>query len=295
MPLLPTLVGYILFGLAACHAWLDAPRNRLQRILLLLTLLGFGTLIEYMGVSSGGYTYPREPWINLGVVPLSVSLAWVGIIYSVLILAERLELPTPLRILATTLIAISLDWGMDPVAVYIGAWKWHSGGSYFGVPVFNFVGWFFIPIAYLIAYGLAWNRTSQRPRLLNIHQVDAEHSWGRKLYTLLGVLPVAIVLLRVTTQPFILIEGIAALPLVVMVIWAVLCVAGATAILLWRGTRLRRSCWFDLLPPCTLAYIGLSYAFFGFTAGRVDLGLLMLATGIPLWLALLFTLPKQVK
>ena len=93
MALIPTLVGYVLFILAACHAWLDASQNRFQRMLMLLTLFGFGTLIELIGVTSGNYAYPRGLLINLGVVPMSVSLAWVGIIYSVMVIAERLELP----------------------------------------------------------------------------------------------------------------------------------------------------------------------------------------------------------
>lgn len=111
MDTLPTLVGYAMFGLALLHALVNGRANRPQRLLMLFTLLVYGTLLETNGVRNGNYYYPREHFINLGVVPLSVSLAWVGIIYSAMALAERLQLPTGLRILATTLIALSLDWG----------------------------------------------------------------------------------------------------------------------------------------------------------------------------------------
>jgi len=43
MEILPTLVGYVLFGLAFFHAWIAGRSNRIQRILMLLTLFVFGT------------------------------------------------------------------------------------------------------------------------------------------------------------------------------------------------------------------------------------------------------------
>ena len=293
MALIPTLVGYILFILAAWHAWLDAPRNRFQRMLMLVSLFGFGTLVELIGVTSGNYAYPREPVLNMGVVPMSVSLAWVGIIYSVMIIAERLELPWYLRILATTLIAISLDWGMDPVAVHIGAWSWSFKGAYFGVPGFNFFGWFFIPIAYLIAYGLGWDRQHRRLRLMNIQEIDGLPSWTRKLYTLLGVVPLGLGLLMAATLPLAKVPVLYNMPLLPLVIWAILSVAGATALVISRRERLVRSHGFDLIPPAILTYIGLNYALFGFVTGRADMGLIMLVTGLPLWLAFIFTLIRK--
>lgn len=289
MELLPTLVGYILFMLAVVHAWLDARQNRSQRMLMLLTLFGFGTMVEFIGVTSGNYAYPLEPGINMGVVPMSVSLAWVGIIYSVMIIAERLDLPWHLRILATTLIAISLDWGMDPIAVHIGAWSWGFEGSYYGVPGFNFFGWFFIPIAYLVAYGLGWDRQHRRLRLLNIHEIDNEGSRSRKVYTLLGVIPLGLGLLMAATLPLAKIPFLYNMPLLPLVIWAILSVVGASVLIISRRDRLARAHGFDLIPPAILTYIGLNYAIFGFATGRADLGLIMLGTGMPLWLALVFT------
>jgi uncharacterized membrane protein len=293
MEYIPTLVGYVLFILAACHAWLDAGRNRFQRMLMLLTLFGFGTLIEFIGVSSGNYAYPREAGINMGVVPMSVSLAWVGIIYSVMIIAERLEYPWYLRILATTLIAISLDWGMDPIAVHIGAWTWSFAGAYFGVPGFNFFGWFFIPIAYLAAYGLAWDRPRQQFRLLNIQEIDADPSVSRKMYTWLGVIPLSLVLLMTATVPLSKIPILYNMPWLPLVIWAVLSVSGASGLILARRDRLGRAHGYDLIPPAILTYIGLNYALFGFATGRPDLGWIMALAGMPLWLALIFTLIRK--
>ncbi len=227
----------------------------------------------------------------MGVVPMSVSLAWVGIIYSVMIIAERLDLPWHLRILATTLIAISLDWGMDPIAVHIGAWSWGFEGSYFGVPGFNFFGWFFIPIAYLVAYGLGWDRQHGRLRLLNIHEIDSEGSRSRKVYTLLGVIPLSLSLLMAATLPLAKIPVLYNMPLIPLVIWAIISVAGASALIINRRDRLGRTHGFDLIPPAILTYIGLNYAIFGFATGQVDLGFnrvghwhaIMVGVGFYLW------------
>lgn len=289
---LPALVGYVLCALAIIHAIEDSSENRMQRIFMLVTLFAYGFLLEYLGVISGNYHYATFAVMLLGVIPLPVTFAWVGIIYSVMIIGERLELPVWQRILTTTLIALSLDWGMDPVAVEIGAWTWtFKGAPYYGVPSFNFVGWFFIPIAYLIPYGLNWNSEEKKLSLLNIAEIDNENSLRRKLYTLLGVIPIAIGILFIVGI-FTSIPIVYNMPLIPIIIWAVLTVVIASGTIIWKRENLNHTQWFDVLPPTVLIYIGLNYAFYGFLAGRADLGFLMLLTGIPLWLAFIFTLQK---
>ena len=289
---LSALVGYVLFALAVIHAIKDTNENRMQRMLMLITLFVYGFLLEYLGVISGNYHYATFAIMIMGIIPLPVTFAWVGIIYSVMIIGERLELPVWLRILSTTLIALSLDWGMDPVAVEIGAWTWtFKGAPYFGVPSFNFVGWFFIPIAYLIPYGLNWNQEEKKLSLLNIAEIDNENTLIRKLYTLLCVIPISMGILFIVGI-FSSIPIVYNMPLIPLIIWAVLTVIIASGMIIWKRENLKRTQWFDIIPPTVLIYIGLNYAFYGFLVGRADLGFLMLLTGIPLWLAFIFTLQK---
>ncbi|MHA1242695.1 MAG: carotenoid biosynthesis protein [Promethearchaeota archaeon] len=177
--LLPGLIGYILTGLAIVHALMDAKKNRIQRILILPTIFVFAAFLEVMGVITGLFSYSTELIMILDRVPLSITLSWVGIIYSSMIITERLKLSLWQRILTTTLIALCLDWGMDPIAVESGAWSF-GGGEYFNVPAVNFFGWFFIPIAYLISYGLTWNKESKKLELLNITEVDLRNSLIRR-------------------------------------------------------------------------------------------------------------------
>jgi len=290
--LLPAFIGYIMCGLAIIHALLDARENRIQRSLMLITLFAFGFLLEYMGVMSGNYVYAAEAVMLLGHIPLSVTFAWVGIIYSAMIIGERLKLSLWQRILTTTLIALSLDWGMDPIAVEFGLWTWARPGDYFGVPAFNFIGWFFIPIAYLIPYGLSRNKESKKFRLLTINEIDEDNSLGRKIYTCLVVVPIGMGVLFVVGT-ICRIEVIYYLNWIILLIWMLFTVVFATGTIVWKRENLKHTQWFDLIPPTILLFIAYFYVIFSLTFGLFHLSLLMLFTTIPLLLAFVFTLLKK--
>ncbi len=289
----PAFVGYIMCGLAIIHALFDARENRVQRLLMLITLFAFGFLLEYMGVTTGNYVYAAEAVMILGHIPLSVTFAWVGIIYSAMIIGERLKLSLWQRILTTTLIALSLDWGMDPIAVELGMWTWsYTGGDYFGVPGFNFIGWFFIPIAYLIPYGLNRNKESKKFQLLTINEIDENNSLGRKLYTCLVVVPIAIGILFVVGT-ICRIEFIYDLHWIILLIWMIFTVVFAAGTIVRKNENLKHTKWFDLIPPTILLFIAYFHMIFSLAFGLFHLSLLMFFTTIPLLLAFIFTLRKK--
>jgi len=291
--ILPAFIGYIMCGLAIIHALLDARENRVQRFLMLITLFAFGFLLEFMGVTSGLYVYAPEAVMILGIIPLSVTFAWVGIIYSAMIIGESLKLSLWQRILTTTLVALSLDWGMDPIAVEFGAWTWsYPGEGYFGIPGFNFIGWFFIPIAYLISYGLNRNNESNKFQLLTINEIDGNNSLGRKLYTCLVVVPIAMGILFLVGT-ICRIKFIYYLHWIILLIWMLFTVVFAAGMIVWKRVNLKRSKWFDLIPPTILLFIAYFYVIFSLAFGLFHLSLLMLFTTIPLLLAFIFTLRKK--
>lgn len=281
-----------MFGLAVIHAMCEAKDNRLQRALMLITLFVYGFLLEYMGVMSGNYDYALEPIMLFEVIPLSVTFSWVGIIYSVMLVGDRLEVSPWIRILTSTLVALSLDWGMDPIAVELGAWTWNFEGEYYGVPAFNFIGWFFIPIAYLVPYELNWDKESNQLQLLTIKEVDSHRSWARKLYTLFIVVAVAAGVLTlvgiITRVPFLYY-----LNLPIIVIWIIVTVIFSTTMVSWKRKNLRRRSWHDILPPIILVLLVINFTFYAFLIGRFDLAILMLLTSIPLWSILGFTVVKD--
>lgn len=289
--LLPGLIGYILTGLTIVHALFDAKDNRIQRILMLLTIFVFAAILELMGVITGLFSYAPELIMILDRVPLSITLSWVGIIYSSMIIAERLGISLWQRILTTTLIALSLDWGMDPIAVESGAWSF-GGGEYFNIPAFNFFGWLFIPIAYLIPYGLSWEKNIKKLKLLNVAEIDTKFSLNRKLYTLFLVVPSGLgilILLGMFTRLPILFN----LPLEFLVIWATFTILWASIIIIWKRRNLKRSKWIDLIPAINLLIISYFYVISSFILSLFTLGLLMLITSLPYLLAFTFTLLKN--
>jgi uncharacterized membrane protein len=292
-------IGFILFILAFIHAVFDGKNNRVQRILLLLTLFVYGILLEYIGIISGHYYYAMEPIMILGVIPLSIPLAWVGIIYSVMIIGERLDLSLWNRILMTTLLALSLDWGMDPIAVELGFWTWEPiGGSLFGIPSFNFIGWFFIPVAYLIAYNLNWNKERNRLELLSINQIGIHVSFKRRLYTIILVIPIAIILL-ILVMTITLIPIVYNLPTFIVEIWEALTIIYASWMVLRNRHKLNRNFWYDLIPPIIILSIGYSYAILGLFISLlvygIFLSLFMCVTIIPVLLVFIFMLIKKKK
>ena len=291
--LLPGLIGYILMGLTVVHALLDAKKNRIQRILMIATIFVFAASLELIGVITGVFTYATELIMILDRVPLSITLSWVGIIYSSMIITERLKLSLWQRILTTTLIALSLDWGMDPIAVEFGMWIWsYPGGDYFGVPGFNFIGWFFIPIAYLIPYGLSRNKESKKFELLTINEIDENNSIGRKLYTCLVVVPIAMGVLFIVGM-ICRIDFIYDLHWIILLIWMLFTVVFTSGMIVRKNENLKHTKWFDLIPPTILLFIAYFYVIFNLAFGLFHLSLLMLFTTLPLLLAFIFTLRKK--
>ena len=289
--LLPGLIGYLLTGLTVVHALMDAKKNRIQRMLMIATIFVFAASLELIGVFTGVFSYATELIMILDRVPLSITLSWVGIIYSSMIITERLKISLWQRILTTTLIALSLDWGGDPIAVATGAWTF-GGGEYFNVPALNFIGWFFIPIAYLVPYGLSWEKDSKKLRLLNVAEVDARRSLLRRLYTVLLVIPIGLVILMLVGL-FARIPFIYNLPLVFLVVWMIFTIVWASGIIIWKNENLRRIQWFDLIPPSSLLIIAFFYVISSMFLGLIHLGLLMLLSALPFLLAFVFTLRKK--
>ena len=287
------ITATILCGLTIIHAIFDGSSNRFQRLLMVTFLFIYGIFLELIGIISGHHYYAEEAIMFFGVVPLSIPLAWVGIVYSAMIITERLQLTLWVRILTTSLIALSLDWGMDPIAVELGLWTWtYEGGSFFGIPSFNFTGWFIIPIAYLLSYNISWNKESKRVQILTISEIDNDDSLSRKIYTIFLVAPFALGLMMsigyITLLPFFY-----NLPLAIVIIFEILTISFASIMIILKRQNLKQVYWFDLIPASILIYVTYSYALLGFIADQFILGIHMIITGIPLVLAFIFTLYKK--
>jgi uncharacterized membrane protein len=131
---------------------------RSHGILIFSTLcLGVGTFFESVSLRTGfpfgyyGFTDLMGP--KLFDLPILLALAYVGMGYlswvlAIVILDCRNEPLSGRKIvllpLAASFVMTAWDFSMDAVWADIDhAWVWQDGGSYYGVPVSNFLGWFF--------------------------------------------------------------------------------------------------------------------------------------------------------
>lgn len=131
-----------------------AHRYGARGILVFIGLcLVIGNLLENLSILTGfpfgHYHFTGVMGPKLFQVPILLGLAYIGIGYlswtvGLLIVGGPLA---GLRVLTTPLIAavvmVAWDLSMDPIwSNFVHGWVWHGGGSYFGVPLSNFLGWY---------------------------------------------------------------------------------------------------------------------------------------------------------
>lgn len=118
--------------------------------------LGVGTLFESVslrtGFPFGHYSFTDLMGPKLFDLPILLALAYVGMGYlswvlGLAILGCQNETLSGKNIVLLPLAAsfgmTAWDLSMDPVWADIDhAWVWRDGGSYYGVPISNFFGWF---------------------------------------------------------------------------------------------------------------------------------------------------------
>jgi uncharacterized membrane protein len=160
------LVG---FGFCLVHA---VDRLGLQRALLFLGLtLVVSLLFETLGVATGwiygGYYYVENRLgpLFLGLVPYVIPLTWFMVLYPSYVIADRCAplhwsgKPRWLGVAALGGLAMTAwDLALDPLMVRRGNWVWEKPGTYFGVPLQNYLGWWLTAFTILLLYqGLSRN------------------------------------------------------------------------------------------------------------------------------------------
>ena len=170
-----TLTG---FTFALLHA---GQREGWRRALRLLALVfGVSLLFESVGVATGlvygpyHYTAKLGP-LFLGLVPYLIPVAWFMMSYPSFVIADRL-IPADWkrwqRILSVAavggLVMTAWDLVMDPMMVSSGHWVWDdltskSNGSYHGIPLQNFWGWWLTVFTTFALYLLISGKATKTP------------------------------------------------------------------------------------------------------------------------------------
>lgn len=160
---------------------------------------------EALGVATGlvfgNYYYPDGPLgpLLLGVPPL-IQLQYFAMAYASLMLARSIGGVLRSAARGWLLVGVSamaafgmtlLDLASDPWhATVLGQWIWRDGGPYFGIPLHNFVGWFFETLAFLLVVQALLN---SKKALAKISEAKPRGFWlqGVLLY---GTFPFTIAL-----------------------------------------------------------------------------------------------------
>ena len=135
-------------------------------ILFFISGTTISLLLEIIGTNKGflfgKYSYNPElcPGPMIGNVPILIAIAWTGLIYMALVCTMLIfdghivSSITIAHILLTSMFITILDLVLDPLAVDEGRWSWDNPGKYYGVPVKNFLGWFFNTAFILLVFSL---------------------------------------------------------------------------------------------------------------------------------------------
>jgi uncharacterized membrane protein len=158
-PLVPMLAVVILHVIPpALFALIHGAKlYRVRGILVFVAIcVAVGNIFENLSVRTGfpfgHYYFTGLMGPKLLVVPIFLGLAYVGMAYLSWTLARIILRDTQIalsgsRVVVVPLLAscimVSWDLAMDSVwSTILRAWIWQQGGSYFGVPISNFLGWF---------------------------------------------------------------------------------------------------------------------------------------------------------
>lgn len=140
-PLIP--LNLIISGLLILYNHSDWNKNFI--IFAILTAF-LGYLFEVIGVNTGlifgEYQYGKNMGFKLFETPLLIGLNWLILVYSFGIITNSLSIHLIFKILITAFCLTTLDFFIEPFAIYHDMWHWQN----IIVPLQNYIGWFFCSI-----------------------------------------------------------------------------------------------------------------------------------------------------
>ncbi len=177
---LGSFVSTLLIALPSLVAlwWFLGPP---EAALSLLSLSVFGFVVEIIGVTTG---FPYGPFYYgdslgpkvAGLVPYLLPLSWVPLVLGAVAATASQKKTAPSKrrvrwILSAAILLTLIDGVLDPGAASLGFWVWPEGGSYYGVPVSNYLGWLFsstLAATLLLALGRrTWGSVPPPPGLID--------------------------------------------------------------------------------------------------------------------------------
>lgn len=122
--------------------WIDTKPDGKNPFLIIFLIWLFGYGIEIVGVKTGfpfgDYSYSEVLGWNFFEVPPLIGINWLIVIWGAHSIARTIMVPSYLRWLVTAVLAVGLDFLIEPVAIKFEFWYWHSPSP----PLENYLGWF---------------------------------------------------------------------------------------------------------------------------------------------------------
>lgn len=102
--------------------------------------------LEAIGVETGmvfgAYHYGATLGIKFFDVPLIIAINWVCVIFGAVAISDHFIKNRLLAATASAILCTVFDYIMEPSAIYLDYWKWHSAE----IPLLNYAAWFFISL-----------------------------------------------------------------------------------------------------------------------------------------------------
>jgi uncharacterized membrane protein len=151
------LLAYVIGALFVAHSL------RRGRFWILLSAVLYGAITEYLTVKTKtDYCYGQfmimlppmswpvaRDWCAVGPrIPLWGSVTWGVLIYGAMTLSASMTMPLVVRCLFDALLVLTVDWILDPLATWLKFWVWETPGPWFGIPLDNFAGWFWLVFSF---------------------------------------------------------------------------------------------------------------------------------------------------
>ena len=172
-----TVAAALAIGIAGAHAVLALGWREAGAFLAICLAVTFAAenLGVLTGVPFGRYHFTVGAGLpHVGAVPLIVGFLYFGMGYPSWVVAGVLldeagtRPDTPFKRAALPLVAtfVMVQWDvvMDLASSTLGgAWVWHDGGGYFGVPLSNYAGWYLTVWAFFQGFAIVSGRHGAPP------------------------------------------------------------------------------------------------------------------------------------
>ena len=118
-----------------------------QWVMAVIFVSLFAYAIESCGVLTGwpygAFSYGHQLGPKLfSVVPILLPFSYVPLVIGALAIAKSLAFGRLAQWALGVVLLVSYDLVLDPGAVKVGYWVWEKPGSYYGIPLSNYLGWF---------------------------------------------------------------------------------------------------------------------------------------------------------